>query len=205
MIIVKQPKLIFIHNQKAAGMSVENYLLSKLKGERLLERHSYACDGLDKIGLETWNQYHTFGFVRNPWDRLVSWYVMIQETPPKSKNKLWDYVHSNSTNFEEFIINCTDSIVEDRFDYRYEKSFIKPQLEYFTDKDGKIITNFIGRFENLQLDFNNVLKSVGLSEYQLPHLNQTRAKNYREFYSLKTREIVATRFKKDIDYFGYSF
>lgn len=168
MITVNQPKLLFIHNQKAAGMSVENYLLSKLKGKKLLERHSYACDGLDKIGPEIWNQYFTFGFVRNPWDRLVSWYVMIQETPPEGKNKLWDYVHSNSTNFEEFIINCTDSIIEDRFDYRYEKSFIKPQLEYFTDKDGKIITNFIGRFENLQSDFNSVLKSVGLSECHYP-------------------------------------
>ena len=205
MIIVEKPKVIFIHNQKAAGMSVENFLLKELAGKKLLERHSYASDGIKTIGRKKWEEHYSFGFVRNPWDRLVSWYVMIRETPQSSPNKLWDYVHSNSSTFEEFILNCTESIYDDRNGYKYEKSFIKPQYDYFTDENGNMITDFIGRFENLQSDFNKVLQKVGLGKYELPHINKTRKKDYRIFYTSKTRAIVAERFKKDIEYFGYSF
>ena len=205
MIILEEPKLIFIHNQKAAGMSVEEYLMKGLDGHKLLERHSNARDGLRVLGREKWNQYYHFGLVRNPWERLVSWYVMIQETPPKGKNQLWDYVHNNSSTFEEFIKNCTDSIIEDRDGYQYEKSFVRPQIDYFTDEDSQIIVDFIGRFESLQEDFDAVLQKVDLPAHRLPHLNVTRSKDYRDFYTSETREIVEYRFKKDIDLFGYTF
>ncbi len=205
MIQVEEPKLIFVHNQKAAGMSVEDYLTRELGGSMLLERHAYAEDGIKKLGRVAWEGYFTFGFVRNPWDRLVSWYVMIQETPPNKPNQLWEYVHEHASSFEDFIRNCTDTITEQRGGFAYRKSFIRPQYDYFTDDQGNIAVKFIGRFESLQTDFNYALVQVGLPPHQLPHLNTTRQKNYREFYTDETREIVAERFKKDIENFGYSF
>jgi chondroitin 4-sulfotransferase 11 len=205
MIVTGSPKLLFVHNQKAAGMSIERYLLGDLKGSKLLERHSYVEDGIALLGRSRWDEYHSFGFVRNPWDRLVSWYTMIQETPPSSPNSLWDYVGSRSNTFEQFITRCTDVISEERNGYVYEKSFVKPQFDYFTDETGNIAVNHIGRFENLQNDLDQILNKVGLPPMELPHLNKTRAMDYRELYTPHTQELVAERFKKDIEYFGYSF
>ena len=204
MIYADKPKLLFIHNQKVAGMSIEQFMLNSLNGQKLLERHSYAEDGIKLIGIERWEEYYSFGFVRNPWERLVSWYVMINETPPMGPNLLWDYVHNNSKSFEEFIVNCTEQSSE-RDGYIYRKSFIRPQFDYFTDKDGILRTTFIGRFENLQDDFDKVMTSVGLQKHKLPVVNKTRDKDYKSFYNKNTREIVAERFKKDINYFGYKF
>lgn len=205
MILTKHPQLIFVHNQKTAGMSIEYLLKKELSGVKLLEQHSSALDGMKKLGKEEWDSYYSFGFVRNPWERLVSWCVMMQETKPRENNKLWDYIHNKANTFEEFILKCTGTITEDRDGYVYEKSFIKPQLEYFTDEEGRIITTFIGRYENLQTEINEIFQQNGLPPYELPVTNTTKKKDYRTYYTEETKEIVAKRFKKDIDYFGYEF
>lgn len=191
--------------KKAGGTSVEHIMLNELGEDKLLEHHSYAEDGIKLMGLDHWNQYFSFGFVRNPWDRLVSWYTMIQETPPPGKIKLWGYVHQNALNFEEFIVNCTDTVTEERDGYLYRKSFVRPQYQYFTDKSGEKAVSFIGKFENLQDDFNAVLSRAGLNPITLPRLNTTRTKDYKTCYSDRTRALVAERFARDIEYFGYTF
>lgn len=46
------------------------------------------------------------------------------------------------------------------------------QTSYVCDADGKVIVDFIGRFENLAADFNSVSSRLGLA-MTLPHLNRT--------------------------------
>lgn len=186
-------------------MSIEHTLLNDFRGSRLLERHSYAEDGIEYLGREKWDEFISFGFVRNPWSRLVSWYTMIRETPPEGKNTLWEYVHQNSNSFEEFIVNCTETITDVRNGYVYRKSFIRQQYDYFTDDKGELAVSFIGKFENLQNDFNTVLDIAGLDPVLLPKLNPTRSKDYKSFYTKKTKDIIAKRFAKDIEKFNYKF
>ena len=202
----ENPKTIFVHNQKTAGMSIEKYMFERLSGSKLfLERHAYVEDGINKLGEKAWEEYFSFGFVRNPWSRLVSWYTMIVETPPDKPNKLWNYVHRNSNSFNEFVENCTDELVDVRDGFNYRKSFTRNQFDYFTDSEGEISVDFIGRFENLQEDLDKVLARLGLPRYTLPIVNATKKKDYRTYYDDDTRKIVGIRFKKDIDHFGYTF
>jgi hypothetical protein len=68
--------------------------------------------------------------------------------------------------------------------------------------------NGIIRFEHLQEDFESTLKSIGIDESILiPSFNTTpaRDKDYRKYYSNKSRKIVEYTFKKDLERFNYYF
>jgi hypothetical protein len=67
-----------------------------------------------------------------------------------------------------------------------------------------VILDFIGRYEALHDEFSTVKTRLNLS-FELPHVNKSAHKGYREYYSAETRDIVARRFARDIRHFGYEF
>jgi hypothetical protein len=77
---------------------------------------------------------------------------------------------------------------------------------YMTDKDGSIMVDFVGRFENLHLDFERLCALFGLPALELLHAKTLRPhEDYRSYYDDATREKVARHWKADIDRFGYTF
>jgi hypothetical protein len=68
-----------------------------------------------------------------------------------------------------------------------------------------MLADFIGRFERLDEDWAFIAQKLGVAA-TLPHRRvNPRARHYREYYTARTREIIAARFKVDIDHFGYEF
>jgi chondroitin 4-sulfotransferase 11 len=212
MLLSRSKKFLFIHIQKTGGQSLERVLKREIPDtHRFLGTHDHASWARHKLEPE-WSEYFKFALVRNPWDRLVSWYMMIEQNKQlipwykrllrrNKYNLLWQYVLERSKNFEEFIINCTGEVN----DMDGRKSFAYNQLDYLTDEEGKVIVDFIGRFEKLELDAEIIFRKLGVENAALPHINQTPHKHYSEYYSDKTMNIVAERYSRDIEFFGYKF
>jgi hypothetical protein len=212
MLISKKKRFIFVHVQKTAGTSLRNVLRKYAPDAcKWHGRHGHASSGIAEIGREQWDRYFSFGFVRNPWDRLVSHYCMITDriaelTPEQRRQarpfkvELWNYVLHFSDDFESFLDNCT-GLIRDRGCY---KSFLFNQIDYLTDEQGEVAVDFIGRFENFEADANLVLERIGI-EAKVPVLNTSCRSDYRDYYTPRTRELVARRFARDIEAFGYEF
>ena len=87
--------------------------------------------------------------------------------------------------------------------YDNPKMFM-PQLDWITDEDGNILVKHICRFETLNQDFEQICNILG-KQATLPHAKPSNRGRYQDYYDDETREIIASWFKKDIEYFGYSF
>ena len=76
MLISHSHKLIFIHIQKTGGSTISEILSKNFPDIcQFKAKHDFAIQGTGELC--EWKDYYKFAFVRNPWDRLVSWYTMI--------------------------------------------------------------------------------------------------------------------------------
>ena len=174
-------KCIFIHINKTGGTSISQALGGGRGG-----KHASAMR-LRKRFPEKFEDYFKFTFVRNPWDKLLSQYFFRV----KDKVRLRALGRSE-VSFKEFV----------------KKPFPGPhwgQLDILSDKNGTILVDFIGRFENLQDDFNVVCDMLEKPPKKLPHVFGTQHKPYWEYYDEESRMFIAKKYKKDIEYFGYKF
>jgi len=204
MLVSKSNKIVFVHIQKTGGSSVREILRAQLgDSEEVGFKHDWACWHYKEI--PGWDECFKFAFVRNPWDRLVSWYSMIVQNKVllnQSRNRLWEYVIREANTFDEFIRNCTLEI--DDFDGR--KGFLYNQLDYLTDNDGNLLVDFIGKYETFEDSMQYVMRSLRLTgDAVFTHENRSKHKHYSSYYTEDLKNIVAERYAKDIKYFGYTF
>ena len=88
MIISDNLKLIFIHVHRTGGTTIGNLLKSHLDNNiKHLSQHENAKTSESYL-LDGYNDYYTFGFTRNPWERILSWYSLIHKnkTPSSLRN-----------------------------------------------------------------------------------------------------------------------
>ena len=200
-------KFIYIHIPKTAGESVEEALSVKFDDARIVSddpdwsiliKHDTIIEH-DYSIKEPLCNFFTFSFVRNPWDRMVSHWKYFIETK-----------RSPEMPFEEFVFDfhrVLKEAINGHWWNPYRKYiFTAPQLDFLTNEYGEIQVDYIGRFENLQNDFNYICKQLNTDLVELPHKNKTSRKPYQEYY--KTQECidkVAERYSKDIEHFNYNF
>lgn len=94
--------------------------------------------------------------------------------------------------------------VENAYTYYDKPKSFMAQWYWVTDREGHVIIDFIGRFENLEQDFQIICTRLNIKAV-LPHLNKSERDHYRHYYDDQTREIVAQWFKIDIQEFDYKF
>ena len=199
-------KCIFVHIPKTAGTSIHyifNYTVPVPYVDKLNRERDHFTAVNYRENMSNYNMYYKFTFTRNPWDKLVSEYRFFKsgsEIYPEQQPRIFD---TKNITFAEFIVKLQNTNFSDYS--HYDRSHYIPQVDYILDENHTKIIDFIGRFENLQEDFDIVCDKIGIPQQQLPHINKTKHKHYTEYYDDETREIVAEKYAKDIEYFNYKF
>ena len=159
-------------------------------------RHAKIIAAKEMLPQELFDQLFKFAFVRNPWDLQVSSYHHIRRERP--------HLMAHINNFEQFINWKLDP--ERPYQFHIDTS-IEQQSDYLIDLHGKLLTDFIGRYENLSDDFNTICNKIGIKTAVLPHRRKAtdRDKDYRSYYTDALAGKVAAHFQQDIELLGYSF
>lgn len=202
--ILHKHKCIFIHIPKCAGTAVEISFTGRQytswDRQNCIWRQHATATQVKEIYLKDskqFKEFHKFTFVRNPWSRAVSDYFWIKKDL-KLSGTFKSYLLLKDS-FNDRRLKQPQSHLSTRADH------LLPQCNFILDKAGKPLVDFIGRFERIQQDFNIVCDKIGITRKELLHKNKTKHKHYTEYYDDETRQIVAEKYAKDIEYFGYEY
>jgi hypothetical protein len=223
---------IFVHIPKTAGQSIEHVFVGllgrswetraplllrpnddpKCGPPRLAHLKAAEYVSCDHVSQPQFDSYFKFSFVRNPWDRIVSAYK---------------YKYAQRCDFKTYLFK---QLPTPSWSNAY--CHIIPQYEFLYDAEGKCLVDFVGKFERLQEDFDQVCTTLGIPNVLLPHVNKSLEKDkqnqlrkhlrnvwyflcnkqrirnfqhYTEYYDDESKEFVAHLFQKDIEIFNYEF
>ena len=185
------PKILL----KKAGMNTEsiNLVIETVARTGMLptyatfRNHASAKQIKDKLTAQKYDKFYTFAFVRNPWDWQVSFY---------------HYALSKKNHYQYETIKAMGSF-EKYLEWTVDNNFVL-QKDFVTDDSGKIVVNFIGRYENLSEDFQIICDRLNLNA-SLPHTNKSPRKSYRQYYNSYTKKLLEEYYQEDIDFFEYTF
>lgn len=207
---------LFVHVPKTAGQSIQCFFLNRV-GLALEDRaplllrpndnphlgpprlsHLKAHEYVEKKWMtpQQFEAYYRFSFVRNPWDRTASFY-----------RTGYDRVCS----FSSFVRYHLPRLL------KRKPWFFGPQADFIYDGNGRLLVEFVGRYENLADDFRHVCTRLGIEDATLPHANDSnkvgriarlirrRPRHYTEMYDDRSLALVEQYYGVDIDTFKYRF
>lgn len=152
------------------------------KPRQSLRQHLVLEDIVRLLGPTTVQRCERFCVVRNPWDRLVSFYEYGRQTGGR--------VQTAGLSFQEWFV----------------KRPITPRLLPYIRIDGVVDSGIrCLRFERFDAEFGDYVAGLGLRWEGKVHEKKTRRMDYRTYYSDEMAESLYDECREDIEYFGYRF
>ena len=203
MLISYRHRFIFIHVWRTGGMSVTQALrpftewpeesistkakqaLGFLPRSNAFPAHAGIRDLHRELTADSLNSFFKFAIVRNPWDWQVS---------------LYSYIRQNARHRQHDLVCGMDSFEE----YLHWRTahHCQSQSDFITDPDGRLLVDFVGRYENLERDFAVICSHLGVRT-TLPKINGSSHPHYSACYNERCFDLVAEGFQQDINLLGY--
>jgi hypothetical protein len=136
---------------------------------------------------EEFESFFKFAFVRNPFDRFVSYASFITREVghfDRDPQKVMRYFIANPP---------MDHIL------------FRPQHELVTDGKGELLTDYVGRVEQMQESYDTVAAKIGIPTAVLDKVNASKRLDYRQYYDQALIDGVAKLYARDLELFGYEF
>lgn len=205
MLISREHRFLFIHVQKTGGSAVARALLEAMPDLLNVPGAKHLKLGFALERFPETNEFFTMGFVRNPWDRYLSWHSMIirrrdgavdgtYDAELFNRNKFWKRIAADYPTFDRFVLDGLGRVPRLKV----------PQVGYLT-ASGKT-ADFVGRTECLEDDLNRGLTLAGLQTIgMVARTNAGPTVDYRDHYTPQMRDRVAEVAARDIEAYGYTF
>ena len=183
--IYHEHKCIFVHVPKTAGLSIATALGWCPQNTEVGNIHLTLKEYRDQNTFAVFMDYFKFAIVRNPFDRLVSYYHYFLQN---ARNKI-----NPDINFHDFITTGMNLYTS------------KPQMDFLTFEPKEIgKCDFIGRYENLENDWKIISKTLGIDK-DLLHINKSQHDNYKQYYTPELKKWVYDKHLIDFETFNYTF
>ena len=202
--MIYRDNYIFVHVPKTGGLSISHALGGK--SNKLSTHTPLRCVPKgDRVA---------FGFIRNPWARMVSLHrFLCQKSFKRTDN--FDQEAIRQMGFKKWLMDDQFIMTED--DHPEGEPWV--MKDHWRDPDGSSVSpmqrrpqmwwlegcDYIGHFEDLPHSFNKACELAGISNKSLPHINKTKGGLWRNEYDNESIEFVAHYFKPDIEFGDYSF
>lgn len=214
MIVSHGRRYIFVHIPKTGGTAMALALEARAKADDILIgdtpkaikrrgrlkglrtkgrlwKHSTLADAEGLITRSDMEDLFTFTLVRNPWDRMVSYYHWLQDqtfTHPAVRL-------AKANTFTKFL---NAPLTTTTFQ-------ANPYGSYMADSAGDVHASLYIRLEHLSQDIEPLHDHLGFA-LDMPVANQSdRKRDWRGYYSDEDAHLVAKLCAPDIVAFGYTF
>ena len=179
-------------------------------------KHSRAVDVIKFVGEETWRDYFTFSFVRHPFHRTVSLYKYLDRYITKRRQgglKQRALVRMGKFESGDWLSQLPEAkafVKSDSFSRFIRLAHdmgglgLQPQLDWLIDAQGEVAVDFVGKVENLTVDFASVLGKLGFPPVAPSAENQTLSQSdWRAYAKDDDLDFLAKIFERDFEAFSY--
>jgi hypothetical protein len=140
------------------------------------------------LGEEAFGGYLKFAFVRNPFDRFISYCAFAT-----SREGAFDRDPKRVMRHFLFTAPPMQHII------------FRPQHLFIAGPDGALLADVVGKVEEMQASYDAVAARIGIATTPLDHANRSRRGAYRDYYDQETIDGVAKIYARDLDLFGYDY
>ena len=129
-----------------------------------------------------------FAFVRNPFDRFVSYCAFMTRD-----NGAFD--RDPKAVMRHFLFQAPP----------LKHVLFQPQHSFVCAKTGELLSDKIGRVEEMQKSYDEICANLGIPSAQLERANSSRRADYRQYYDQQLIDGVRRLYERDLELFAYDF
>ena len=136
---------------------------------------------------EEWDSFFKFAFVRNPFDRFVSYCAFMTRAEGH-------FERDSKKVMRHFVANPP-----------WQHILFQPQHSFITGTGGELLADQVGRVEEMQTSYDEIAERIGIPTAELERVNSSNRWDYRNYYDQELIDGVTSLYSRDLELFGYEY